>query len=89
MTQKEFNDFKDSCKTWIRNCSETRSDFDKEKVKKKNFREKLQLDHLKIESDWTHRTGKPLSPSGKTPPIVEKSVLYLFCIQICQTISPY
>lgn len=28
MTQKEFDDSKNSCKTWIKNCNETRSDLE-------------------------------------------------------------
>lgn len=105
MTQKEFDDFKISCGTLTKNCSETRTDLDtickslisvsdkteylegqtrwhnivvdgikesvKEKVSeseekvRKLFSEKLQLDHLKIELDWAHRTGKPVTPSEK------------------------
>ena len=110
MTQKEFDDFKISCGSLSKNCSETRTDLDtickslisvsdkteylegqtrrhnivvdgikesvKEKVSeseekvRKLFSEKLQLDHLKIELDWAHRTGKPVTPSEKPRPIV-------------------
>ena len=40
-----------------------------EKVRKL-LSEKLQLDHLKIELDWAHRTRKPMAASEKPRPIV-------------------
>lgn len=43
---------------------------DSEDKVRKLFSEKLQLDHLKIELDWAHRTGKPATPSEKPRPIV-------------------
>lgn len=42
---------------------------DLEERVRKLFTEKLQLDYLKIELDWAHRTGKPTS-SEKPRPIV-------------------
>lgn len=40
-----------------------------EKVRKL-FSEKLHLDHLKMELDWAHRTGKPMSSSERPRPTV-------------------
>lgn len=42
---------------------------DSEEKVRKLFSEKLKLDHLKIELDWAHWTGEPLS-SEKPRPIV-------------------
>ncbi|KAG7462371.1 hypothetical protein JOB18_039091 [Solea senegalensis] len=105
MTQKDFDDFKISCKPWSKNCMETRTDLDticksmisisdkteylegqsrrqnvvvngikgsgNEKVSESEEKvRKLQLDHLKIELDWAHRTGKPMALSEKPRPIV-------------------
>ena len=44
-------------------------DPESEEKTRKLFSEKLQLDHMKIELEWAHRTGKPVA-SEKPRPIV-------------------